>query len=254
MKKTVLSIENLSKKYTLGLINNQTLYQDLNDYWHKIRKKEYTSKSKSEIWALKNINLKINQGDIVGLIGSNGAGKSTLLKILSRITSPTDGLVKVKGRIASLLEVGTGFHPDLTGKENIFKWSHYGNDQKEIKSKIDQIISFANIEKFVDTPVKRYSSGMYVRLAFAVAAHLDTEILLVDEVLAVGDLAFQEKCIGKMSNISENGRTIIFVSHNLQSIKSLCTKAVWIDDGEIKYNGNTEKAVEKYETLRHKIC
>ena len=180
MKKTVLSIENLSKKYTLGLINNQTLYQDLNDYWHKIRKKEYTSKSTSEIWALKNINLKINQGDIVGLIGSNGAGKSTLLKILSRITSPTDGLVKVKGRIASLLEVGTGFHPDLTGKENIFlNGAIMGMTRKEIKSKIDQIISFANIEKFVDTPVKRYSSGMYVRLAFAVAAHLDKKFYLL---------------------------------------------------------------------------
>ncbi len=200
-----------------------------------------------EFWALKNINLEIERGDRFGIIGHNGAGKSTLLKLLSRITPPTCGCIKIKGRVASLLEVGTGFHPELSGRENIFlNGSILGMTRAEIKRKFDEIVGFAEIEKFLDTPVKRYSSGMYVRLAFAVAAHLEPEILLVDEVLAVGDEQFQRKCLGKMDDISREGRTIVFVSHNMAALKSLCSKAIVLKKGELEFNGSVDEAVSFY--------
>ena len=201
-----------------------------------------------EFWALKNISFDIKQGDCVGIIGYNGAGKSTLLKILSRITEPTVGKVTINGLVASLLEVGTGFHPELTGRENIFlNGAILGMSRKDIKNKFDEIVSFAEIEKFLDTPVKRYSSGMYVRLAFAVAAHLEPEILLVDEVLAVGDAAFQKKCLGKMRNVAREGRTVLFVSHNMSAIRKLCGRALWLDNGKIVKSGTSGEIVHDYE-------
>ena len=230
---TVIKIENLSKLYRLGTIGSGTLQNDLKRWWAKLRSQEDPFQKLGErnvqnkigksdlIWALKDINLEIQEGDVLGIIGNNGAGKSTLLKILSRITSPTTGLAKIKGRIASLLEIGTGFHPDLTGRENIYlNGAILGMTRNEISFKLDEIIDFSGIERYIDTPVKRYSSGMYVRLAFAVAAHLEPEILLIDEVLAVGDYSFQKKCLGKIKNVSQKGRTVLFVSHNLDSIKN----------------------------------
>ena len=253
-----IKIENVSKYYRLGTIGNNTLYEDLNRLWAKLRKKpdpllkvdlnlkdEFLNKK--GIWALKNINIEINQGEVFGIIGHNGAGKSTLLKILSRITTPTKGLIKLRGRIASLLEVGTGFHPDLTGRENIYlNGSILGMTRQEIDKKLDEIIDFSDVEQFIDTPVKRYSSGMHVRLAFSVAAHLEPEILIVDEVLAVGDFSFQEKCLGKLNSVSKEGRTILFVSHNLQSIWSLCPKTIWMEDGRIKEINDTSSIINKY--------
>ena len=200
-----------------------------------------------EFWALKDVNFEIKKGDKVGIIGRNGAGKSTLLKVLSRITEPTTGKIHINGRIASLLEVGTGFHPELTGRENIFlNGAILGMSRAEIKAKFDEIVAFAEVEKFLDTPVKRYSSGMYVRLAFSVAAHLEPEILVVDEVLAVGDAEFQKKCLGKMGEVSEEGRTILFVSHNMEAILGLCNKAILLKNGKISYMGDTEDAIQKY--------
>jgi len=229
---SVIQIENLSKLYRLGSIGTKTFRNDLRHWWKKNRQKndpyqgfgDSNIKNRSEksdhIWALKNINLEIKEGDILGIIGKNGAGKSTLLKILSRITSPTTGIIKIKGRIASLLEIGTGFHPELTGRENIYlNGAVLGMTKIEIDYKLDEIVDFSGIELYIDTPVKRYSSGMYVRLGFAVAAHLDPEILIVDEVLAVGDYAFQKKCLGKLDDISTDGKTVIFVSHNIPSIQ-----------------------------------
>jgi ABC-type polysaccharide/polyol phosphate transport system ATPase subunit len=256
---TVIKIENISKLYRLGTIGSGTLQNDLKRWWAKINKKDDPFQKLGErnvqnrigksdlIWALKDINLEIQEGDVLGIIGNNGAGKSTLLKVLSRITSPTTGFVKIKGRIASLLEIGTGFHPDLSGRENIYlNGAILGMSKREITAKLDEIIDFSGIERYIDTPVKRYSSGMYVRLAFAVAAHLEPEILLIDEVLAVGDYSFQEKCLGKMRNISEEGRTVLFVSHNLGSIRSLCKNAILLENGIVDYYNSAEKTVETY--------
>ncbi|MDH3776787.1 MAG: ABC transporter ATP-binding protein [Desulfobulbaceae bacterium] len=254
---TIIKIENLSKKYIIGH-QKQERYTALRDVMmHKLRgigqrlrhplspNKEVTSLE--EFWALKDINLEIKQGDRIGIIGRNGAGKSTLLKILSRITEPTTGRITINGRVASLLEVGTGFHPELTGRENIFlNGAILGMSRADIKKNFDEIVAFAEVEKFLDTPVKRYSSGMYVRLAFAVAAHLEPDILLVDEVLAVGDAAFQKKCLGKMGDVSKEGRTIFFVSHNMGAVESLCNQALLMDYGRVVQSGETHNIVSSY--------
>lgn len=244
----------------MGDFGTGTISRDLERYWARLRGKEdpflkvgelndRTTIGQSDVvWSLKDINFEIEQGDAVGIIGRNGAGKSTLLKILSRVTAPTTGSVKVRGRIASLLEVGTGFHPELTGRENIFlNGAILGMRKAEIKRKFDEIVDFAGIERYVDTPVKRYSSGMYVRLAFAVAAHLESEILIVDEVLAVGDAEFQKKCLGKMGEVSKGeGRTVLFVSHNMGSVKALCPKAMLLHNGQLKKSGNTDNIINEY--------
>jgi len=260
MSRPVIEFENVGKQYILGTIGTGTLSQDLNRWWARIRGKEdpylkigetndRTQKANSRfVWALRDINFKVEQGDVVGIIGKNGAGKSTLLKILSRVTSPTIGRIRIKGRIASLLEVGTGFHPEMTGRENIFmNGSIMGMTRSEIKSKFDEIVDFAGVAKYVDTPVKRYSSGMMVRLGFAIAAHLEPEILVVDEVLAVGDAEFQKKAIGKMKDVSKGeGRTVLFVSHNMAAIRSLCTTGVLLKNGTIDYLGNIKETLDCY--------
>jgi len=241
---TVISVENLSKCYRLGQISTGTLTNDLKIWWAKRRGKpnpllkigqtDHGNRDGEELWALRDVSFTVEQGEVLGIIGRNGAGKSTLLKILSRVTAPTSGMIKVRGRVASLLEVGTGFNLDLTGRENIYLNSAIlGMSRKEINRKFDEIVNFAEVEKFIDTPVKRYSSGMYVRLAFAVAAHLDPEILVVDEVLAVGDAAFQKKCLGKMGEVAKGGRTVLFVSHNMQSIEQLCSRGILLSFGRI---------------------
>lgn len=255
-----IRVENLSKQYRLGTVNSDTLKEDAQRWLAKLRGKEdpflkLTSENNRElesesnyVWSLQDLNFDIQQGDVVGVIGRNGAGKSTLLKILSKVTAPTTGSVKMKGRIASLLEVGTGFHPELTGRENILlNGAILGMRKQEIFRKLDEIIAFAGIERYVDTPVKRYSSGMYVRLAFAVAAHLESEILIVDEVLAVGDADFQKKCLGKMSDISKSdGRTILFVSHNMPSISTLCKNAIFLQNGKLLKYGTTSECITSY--------
>ena len=260
MGNTVIEFNNVGKQYILGTIGTGTLSQDLNRWWASIRGKEdpylkigetndRTQKGESRfVWALRDINFKVEQGDVVGIIGKNGAGKSTLLKILSRVTSPTTGNIKIKGRIASLLEVGTGFHPEMTGRENIFmNGSIMGMTKAEIRSKFDEIVDFAGVAKYVDTPVKRYSSGMMVRLGFAIAAHLEPEILVVDEVLAVGDAEFQKKAIGKMQEVSRGeGRTVLFVSHNMASIRALCRRGVLLNNGEIEFDGPIPDAIDLY--------
>ena len=257
---TAIRTENLSKIYRLGEIGTGTISRDLERWWAKMRGKEdpflkigqtndRSTKSNSDIvYSLRDINFEIQQGEAVGIIGKNGAGKSTLLKILSRVTSPTTGKIEIKGRIASLLEVGTGFHPELTGRENIYlNGAILGMRKKEITRKLDEIIDFSGVERYIDTPVKRYSSGMYVRLAFAVAAHLESEILIVDEVLAVGDAEFQKKCLGKMNDVSKSdGRTILFVSHNMLAIKTLCSKCILLQNGNITNFGETNKVVDTY--------
>lgn len=254
---TVIKVENLSKYYRLGLIGGRTLNEDVSRWIAKLRglpdpllkigKEDYGSREDGQIWALKNLNLKVKKGEILGIIGRNGAGKSTLLKILSRITAPTEGKIKIKGRVGSLLEVGTGFHPELTGRENIYlNGAILGMSKKEITFKIDEIIEFAEMSKFIDTPVKRYSSGMTVRLAFAVAAHLEPEILIVDEVLAVGDAAFQKKCLGKMGDIAKEGRTVLFVSHNMPAIEKLCSRVIIMKKGEVFADTNTSEALSIY--------
>ena len=259
MPPTVIKIENLSKYYRLGLIGSGTLREDMGrwiarmrglpDPLLKIGEKDHGNRKDGQIWALKGINLEIKQGEVLGVIGGNGAGKSTLLKILSKITAPTTGSIKIKGRIGSLLEVGTGFHPELTGRENIYlNGAILSMPRQEISAKLEEIIEFAEMSKFIDTPVKRYSSGMTVRLAFAVAAHLEPEILIIDEVLAVGDAVFQKKCLGKMGEVAQQGRTVLFVSHNMNSIKSLCTKAVLLESGILKNIGCTEGVVDSYLT------
>jgi lipopolysaccharide transport system ATP-binding protein len=256
----VIKVENLSKAYQLGQFSTGTLSADIHRWWSLKRGREdpylkigetndRSVKGSSDIvWSLKDINFEIEQGSAVGIIGKNGAGKSTLLKVLSQITSPTTGSVKVKGRIASLLEVGTGFHPELTGRENIFlNGAILGMRKREITSKFDEIVDFAGVERYIDTPVKRYSSGMYVRLAFAVAAHLESEILIVDEVLAVGDAEFQKKCLGKMGDISKGeGRTILFVSHNMASINQLCSEAILLENGFVNMRGPANGVIQKY--------
>jgi lipopolysaccharide transport system ATP-binding protein len=260
MSNTILKIENLSKQYRLGTIGTGTISHDLNRWWYKVRGKEdpflkigdvndrATKGTSDYVWALKDINFEVQQGEVLGIIGKNGAGKSTLLKILSKVTSPTTGSIKSKGRIASLLEVGTGFHPELTGRENIFlNGAILGMTKKEINDKLEEIISFAGVERYIDTPVKRYSSGMTVRLAFAVAAFLEPDILVIDEVLAVGDAEFQKKAIGKMQDISKGeGRTVLFVSHNMAAVQNLCTKGIVLEKGKIVFDGDTNKAVEYY--------
>ena len=261
MSQTVIKVENLSKAYQIGQIGSGTISRDIDRLWQmKVLGKEdpflkvgetndRSTKSDSNIvWSLKDINFEINQGDAVGIIGKNGAGKSTLLKLLSRVTSPTTGSIKVKGRIASLLEVGTGFHPELSGRENIYlNGAILGMRKKEITRKLDEIIDFSGVERYIDTPVKRYSSGMYVRLAFAVAAHLESEILIVDEVLAVGDAEFQKKCLGKMGDISKGeGRTVLFVSHNMAAVKTLCNKGIVLQNGLINFNGDVDNAIDDY--------
>lgn len=261
MTNIAIKVENLSKAYQLGEIGTGTISRDLERWWARMRgnpdpflkigqANDRTSKAeKGEVvWSLKDINFEIEQGQAVGIIGRNGAGKSTLLKILSRVTSPTTGSVKIKGRVASLLEVGTGFHPELTGRENIFlNGAILGMRKAEIKHKFDEIVDFAGVEKYIDTPVKRYSSGMYVRLAFAVAAHLESEILIVDEVLAVGDAEFQKKCLGKMGDVSsKEGRTVLFVSHNMGAVKGLCSKGMLLTKGELQYYENVEVIISNY--------
>jgi lipopolysaccharide transport system ATP-binding protein len=251
---TVIKVENLGKKYIIS--HQQERYTALRDVMADTAKKAIKKvigkgealPKKEEFWALRNISFDVNQGDRIGIIGRNGAGKSTLLKLLSRITEPTEGKIKIKGKIASLLEVGTGFHNELTGKENIFlNGAVLGMSKKEILKKMDDIVEFSGVEKFLDTPVKRYSSGMYVRLAFAVAAHLETEILLVDEVLAVGDAEFQKKCLGKMDDISKNeGRTVIFVSHNMGAIRQLVSRCIFLDKGTIIFDGQTNECISQY--------
>ena len=254
---TVISINNMSKLYRLGVIGTSTLKGDFNRYWARIRGKpdpisivgeeEQYNIKQEYVWALQDINLQIKKGALLGIIGGNGAGKSTLLKILSRITAPSKGVVKIKGQIASLLEVGTGFHPELTGRENIYlNGAIHGMKRQEINKKLDEIIDFSEVEHYIDTPVKRYSSGMHVRLGFAVAAHLEPEILIVDEVLAVGDFAFQNKSIGKMGAVAAEGRTVLFVSHNMNSIRNLCEEVIWIKDGKIHARGETEQVVQSY--------
>ncbi|HCQ30549.1 MAG TPA: ABC transporter ATP-binding protein [Flavobacteriales bacterium] len=260
MSDIAIKIEHLYKQYRLGVIGTGTLSHDLNRFFAKLMGKDdpyakvgevndRTQKSTSKyVWALQDINLEVKQGEVLGIIGKNGAGKSTLLKILSKVTAPTKGSIKAKGRIASLLEVGTGFHPELTGRENIFlNGAILGMTKAEIKAKLDEIVAFAGIEKYVDTPVKRYSSGMKVRLGFAIAAHLEPEILVVDEVLAVGDAEFQKKAIGKMQDVSKNdGRTVLFVSHNMASIEALCNYSIVMNNGCLEFNGKTSEAIDYY--------
>jgi lipopolysaccharide transport system ATP-binding protein len=258
----VIKVENISKQYRLGNVGTGSLAHDLNRGWHRLCGKEdpylkigesndRTIKGSSDyVWALNDINFNVQQGEVLGIIGRNGAGKSTLLKILSRTTSPTTGSVKVKGRVASLLEVGTGFHPELSGRENIFlNGAILGMTKKEIKSKFDEIVDFSGVERYIDTPVKRYSSGMYVRLAFGVAAHLEPEILIVDEVLAVGDAEFQKKALGKMKDVSgRDGPTVLFVSHNMGAIRSLCTRALILKNGQTHFLGMVENGISEYIT------
>ena len=263
----VIKADKVSKLYRLGVISSKTLSQDFNRFLARLRGKEdpylkigalNSRDIKNEndfVFALKDISFEINKGEIVGIIGKNGAGKSTLLKILSRVTTPSTGNLKVKGRIASLLEVGTGFHQELTGRENIYlNGSILGMSKKEITGKFDEIVDFSGVETYIDTPVKRYSSGMYVRLAFAVAAHLEPEILIVDEVLAVGDAEFQKKCLGKMQEVSSrDGRTILFVSHNMGAISSLCTSAILLEKGLLKSSGSTDNIISQYLTTENSL-
>ncbi len=265
MKDIILKAENISKQYRLGEVGTGTLIHDLNRFWYKIRGKENpylkigdsndrTTRGNSDyVWALEDINFEVERGEVLGIIGKNGAGKSTLLKILSKVTTPTTGSIKSRGRIASLLEVGTGFHGEMTGRENIYlNGAILGMTKKEITSKLDEIIEFSGCERYIDTPVKRYSSGMTVRLAFAVAAFLEPEILIIDEVLAVGDSEFQKKAIGKMQDISrQGGRTVLFVSHNMTAVKSLCTKGIVLENGKVVFDGRIDDAIEKYLQDQH---
>jgi lipopolysaccharide transport system ATP-binding protein len=260
MSDIVIKAEKLGKKYIIGHQAERDGYTALRDVlmqnarilWSKTKdlatgKPIIEGDTREEVWALKDVSFEIHRGEAMGIIGRNGAGKSTLLKILSRITEPTTGRVTIKGRVASLLEVGTGFHPELTGRENIYlNGTILGMIRKEIRQKFDEIVSFAEVEKYLDTPVKRYSSGMYVRLAFAVAAHLEPEILVVDEVLAVGDAAFQKKCLGKMGEVSHEGRTVLFVSHNMAAIQRLCSRAIVLNQGEMVLDDNVDKAITYY--------
>lgn len=261
---SAIEFENISKQYRLGVVSTGTLSHDLNRFWHtKVLRREdpylkigetndRSHQGKSEyVWALKNIDFKVEQGDVVGIIGKNGAGKSTLLKLLSRVTAPTTGIIRARGRIASLLEVGTGFHPEMTGRENIYmNGAIMGMTRSEITRKLDEIVDFSGCERYLDTPVKRYSSGMIVRLGFAIAAHLEPEILVVDEVLAVGDAEFQKKAIGKMQDVSQGeGRTVLFVSHNMGAVKNLCKRGVLLEQGKVKSTGEIEDVIQQYITI-----
>ena len=256
MRDTIIKIENLTKEYHLGKIGSGTLYRDLQSWYARVRGKEDPNKkvnaknhqnSHGTFMALNGIDLEVKQGETLGIIGANGAGKSTMLKILSRVTAPTSGEIKIKGRIASMLEVGTGFHPELTGRENVYlNGAILGMTKAEITKKFNEIVAFSECEQFIDTPVKRYSSGMYVKLAFAVAAHLDPEILVVDEVLAVGDMKFQQKCLGKMGDVASQGRTVLYVSHSMNTIHQLCSRAIVLEHGRKKYDGDVDSAVQLY--------
>lgn len=267
MGNTVIRVENLSKRYRIGAQQKYKALRDvLTDAIYKpfraissFRKEKESevnnNPSNNYIWALRNVSFEVKRGEVVGIIGRNGAGKSTLLKILSRITEPTEGRAEIYGRVGSLLEVGTGFHPELTGRENIYlNGAILGMKRNEIRRKFDEIVAFAEIEKFIDTPVKFYSSGMYVRLAFAVAAHLEPEILLVDEVLAVGDAAFQKKCLGKMGDVAKEGRTVLFVSHNMGAITRLCKRSFWLDKGKIILDGSSKEVVSRYQSQYLMAC
>ena len=263
MSEPAIIVDNISKKYRLGVISRRTLQDEFRYWWHKIRNREpaqhmlaldaigskisQIKRENADFWALRNVSFKVPEGKVIGIIGKNGAGKSTLLKILTQITEPTSGKALINGRVASLLEVGTGFHPELTGRENTYlNGSILGMKKYEIDLKFDSIVEFAEIEQFIDTPVKRYSSGMYVRLAFAVAAHLEPEIMLIDEVLAVGDAEFQRKCIGKMKEVAGQGRTVLFVSHRMSAIKSLCDQVILIEEGRLVGYGNPSNIVTSY--------
>lgn len=265
---TAIEFNNISKQYRLGLVSTKTLSHDLNRWWTvNVRGKEdpylqigsvndrSTAADSDYVWALRDIDFKVEQGDVLGIIGKNGAGKSTLLKLLSRVTAPTTGTIRARGRIASLLEVGTGFHPEMTGRENIYmNGSIMGMTKREITARLDEIIDFAGVERYIDTPVKRYSSGMTVRLGFAIAAHLDPEILVVDEVLAVGDAEFQKKAIGKMQDVSRGeGRTVLFVSHNMASIKQLCNNGVLLKNGTVEFIGKIDDVVNQYLQIENQI-
>src|SRR4051794_37959089 len=255
---SIISVENLGKRYRLGATRSNERYMALRDVIsEKAKSLVRGNRSKhdgrvsrtQEFWALKNVSFEVHRGEVVGIIGRNGAGKSTLLKILSRITEPTEGRIRIKGRVASLLEVGTGFHPELTGRENVYlNGAILGMRGAEIKRKFDEIVAFAEVEKFLDTPVKRYSSGMYVRLAFAIAAHLEPEILVVDEVLAVGDAAFQKKCMGKMHDVAGQGRTVLFVSHNMAAVSNLCQRGIVLNRGRVTFDGSAKEALQVYNT------
>ena len=260
MSDVVLQVENLWKQYRLGVVGAGSLREDVNRWIAKLRGKEDPRLKVGEtndrenitgeyVWALQDINFEVKQGEVLGIIGKNGAGKSTLLKILSKVTTPTKGVIRTKGRIASLLEVGTGFHPELTGRENIFlNGAILGMTKNDIRKKFDEIVEFSGVGKYIDTPVKRYSSGMYVRLAFAVAAHLEPEILIVDEVLAVGDAEFQKKCLGKMKDVSGEGRTVLFVSHNMGAVRGLCSKAIFLKNGKLELEGQVDTVIAQYLT------
>lgn len=248
---SIIEVENLSKKYTIS--HKKAGYSTLRDELVDIIKKPFNwvtgrKKGKEDIWALKDITFKVESGEILGIIGSNGSGKTTLLKILTRITSPTTGQATVSGRVGSLLEAGTGFHPELTGRENVYlNGAILGMKKKEIDKKFDEIVKFAEVENFLDTPIKRYSTGMYVRLAFSVAVHLEPDILLMDEILAVGDITFQKKCLKKMENVAKEGRTVLFVSHNMSAVRGLCKSAIWIEKGQIRQKGGVDEVVRSYE-------
>ena len=256
----MVKIENVSKQYRLGMIGGTTLREALQRWWAKIRKKEDPTRkigaknyNKGEkFMALNGVSFEVKKGEAIGLIGHNGAGKSTLLKLITRVTAPTEGKIYLNGRVASMLEVGTGFHGELTGRENVYmNGAILGMTKKEIDAKIEDIIDFSEVREFIDTPVKRYSSGMFVKLAFSVAAHLDAEIMLMDEVLAVGDMAFQNKCINKMKEVANSGRTIIYVSHNMNTIRKLCNRCVVLNKGEIEFVGNVETGINKYFAIRN---
>ena len=255
----LVSVEHISKQYRLGEVGTGSLIQDLNRWWCKLLGKEdpnsiitdsnnqSLNSEQSLVWALKDISFKVNEGEVLGIIGKNGAGKSTLLKLLSKVTFPTSGQITLNGRVSSLLEVGTGFHPELTGRENVYlNGAILGMTKKEIAAKFDDIVSFSGVEQYIDTPVKRYSSGMYVRLAFAVAAHLEPDVLIVDEVLAVGDVDFQKKCIGKMKEVAGRGRTVLFVSHNMEAVKNLCTRVLLMEHGRIVEQGTPAEVITAY--------
>lgn len=258
MEQVVLEVNNVSKMYRLGEVGIKTMGEDISSFMYRIRGKENPYKlivgeNKREeggdgyVWALNEVSFNVKHGEVVGIIGKNGAGKSTLLKLLSRVTAPTTGNIKIKGKLSSLLEVGTGFHPDLTGRENIYlNGAILGMTKKEIKDKIEDIVNFSGCQKYVDTPVKRYSSGMKVRLGFAVAAHMEPDILVVDEVLAVGDAEFQNKCIGKMQEVAGSGRTVLFVSHNMSSIRNLCERVIVLNQGKVVFDGDVEDGISKY--------
>lgn len=253
-----IKVENVGKRYRLGIINRDMLYKDIQSWWAGLTGKPDPNAKISfqhaarvekgdEFWALRNVSLEIEEGEVFGIIGKNGAGKSTLLKILSQITAPTEGRVKMRGRVASLLEVGTGFHPELTGRENVFlNGAILGMSRREVSKKFDEIVDFSEVSEFIDTPVKRYSSGMYVRLAFGVAAHLDPDILIIDEVLAVGDASFQKKCIGKMSKVAKEGRTVILVTHSMALAETLAERCAWLNDGEVHAIGRSRDIVKAY--------